>query len=201
MRYITIAILLLLSLLSACTQDKVNKDADAIIKEANLTEFEKYMVKIAGTNSFHYDMEIKSKDVNKLHTTIDYYENGNFKRKIADSYTALSEKDLNETIRTVFIRQQPTNNQEQWISTVMTKDGYSSSESKLVITKRKEAESSTWGGISDETPLHIGEKRIIASLINSDKNAVSITYNMETEEEIKKATNYEQVYLISVELQ
>ncbi|WP_099159125.1 hypothetical protein [Virgibacillus ndiopensis] len=203
MRYFTIGMVLLLSLLSACTQDKasIESESDATIKEADLTAFEKHMMEIAGTYSFSYDIEIKSDKVKELHTTIDYYENGDFKRKIVDSYTTLTEEDLKEKIRTVFVRQQPTNDQEQWISSVMTKDGYSTAESKFDITNRKKIESTTWGGISDKTPLKIGEKRIVASLINSDKNAVSIRTNIETKEEIKEATNYEQVYLISVELQ
>jgi hypothetical protein len=59
----------------------------------------------------------------------------------------------------------------------------------------------TWGGIVDPVPLSIGEKRVIASVVQSNKNTVSSRVDIVSEEDLREATNYEQVYIISIEIE
>ncbi|WP_404451360.1 hypothetical protein LG329_13585 [Virgibacillus necropolis] len=54
------------------------------------------------------------------------------------------------------------------------------------------------GSIS-ELPLTIGEK-VVATIVYTDEKGMSILNHIETEEDLKMATNYEQVYVISVEM-
>lgn len=196
MKYFSIVILIILSLLTACSNEE---KGDAIIKEAELTDFEKSLMEIAGKESFAFDIELNNENVEEVHTKIDYYENGEFIDSLSEFSSALSESDLKETIRAVFIRQEITDQEEQWISSVITADGSGSSTIKNKIADSEEM-SSAWGGIPSSASLNIGEKRIIASIVHSNRNQVSVLNSIETEADIKRATDYERAYLISIEL-
>ena len=46
----------------------------------------------------------------------------------------------------------------------------------------------------------IGESKVIGTIAYSSKDEMSIVNEIETKEDLKRATDYEQAYLISVEL-
>ncbi|PAV29683.1 hypothetical protein CIL05_09935 [Virgibacillus profundi] len=197
MRYVPVFFLITLSLLSACSNEV---ESDAVIEEAELTEFEKNLIELTGDQSFVYDYEINNDEVKEIHTFIDYYEKGELIERVSEMGTTLSETQSDDPMRTVFIRKQVNENEEQWITSIMSNSGSSSADAVNDISKRKEMNSASWGGITSRTPVNIGEKQVVASIVKSNKNGVS-TYNIiETEDDLKRATDYEQVYIISIEL-
>ncbi|NEU32044.1 hypothetical protein GN156_14875 [bacterium LRH843] len=82
----------------------------------------------------------------------------------------------------------------------MTNNGYTSTDSVHNLEGREKLNSTAWGGIHSPTPLFKNENKIIASIVHTNKNTVSSRTDISTEEELKEATNYEQVYIISIEL-
>ncbi|MFZ3577795.1 hypothetical protein [Virgibacillus sp. DJP39] len=89
-------------------------------------------------------------------------------------------------------------NQEQWITSIMDDGGQSSGLFKKDISGREKMSSGT-GGLN-EAPLFIGEKKVVATIVYTNKQGLSIYNDIETKEQLEKATDYEHVYIISVEL-
>lgn len=196
MKY-SIVILITLSLLAACSNEE---KGDAVIKQAELTDFEKSLIEITGEQSFVYDIELNNNEVKEIHTFVDYYEDGKLIDRVSEYSSSISESEKEDPIRAVFIRNQIDEDEEQWISSLMTNSGSSRGDSVNDIKGREEMGSASWGGISSPTHVEIKEKQAVASIVKSNKNSVS-TYNIiETEDDLKKATDYEQVYIISLEL-
>jgi|SRR5690625_219886 len=199
-KYISIYIFIILSLLSACSQEKMD-EADAVIKEAELTSFEENLINMINNSAFVYDVEVNNEDIEDLQLTVDYYEKGEFVDRIVDISTmVVSEEGPEKYIRAVFTQSNPAENQEQWIAAVMTNNGYSSGESANENMKDRKEMSSTWGGVNLPVDVNEGERQVIGSMIYSGKNAVSGVSNIETEADLKKATDYEQAYILSIEV-
>lgn len=200
MKKITFMMLTILLLTTACSSDQDTKSGDAIIDIAELTGFEKNLIEMMNSQSFVYDIDIKNRDVKELRATVDYYENGELISSTPDFTASLSEIDFKDPIRTVFMRQHANEDNEQWISAIITDNGQASATTEPSGEKAEEMALSAWGGISNATPLLIGEKKIIAHIIQSNKDGVTSPNQIDTEEQFKMMTDYEQVYLISVEL-
>src|SRR5690625_1586486 len=199
MKYIPIYVFIILSLLSACSQEKT-EDADVVIEEAELTSFEENLMNMMNNSAIVYDVEVNNEDIEDLQLTVDYYEKSEFVDQVVDMSTMVaSEEGPEESIRAVFTQSNPVENEEQWIAAVMTNSGYSSGESPNKNVKDRKEMSSTWGGVNLPVDLKKGEKQVIGSMIYTNENTVSGTSNIETEENLKEATDYEQVYILSIE--
>lgn len=199
-KYFIICVLIILLFLTACSQEQETSDGDAVVSEADLTDFEKNLTQIIDEKSFIYDIEVNNDDVTEIHTTIDYYENSELVRSIADSSTTFSDADMEDGIRTVFMRKSANERNEQWITSVITSSGSSIAESLNDLEGREELDSSAWGGVISPTPLFLGEKKVIASIVHTNDSSVSVINTIKTEEDLRRATDYEQVYIMSIEL-
>ncbi|MGB5944845.1 hypothetical protein [Paenisporosarcina sp.] len=198
MKHLSIGVFLSLLLLTACSKESTG---DAMIKIAELTKFEESLVDLTTDHSFIFDLEINNDEIAEIMGTVDYYENGEFVRTVSGITTAISEEENKEDKLTVAIIHQARNDkEEQWITSSMTEDGQSSGTVLNNIDgKAREKFASVWGGVN-EGPLTIGQKKVIGVLAYSAKDGLSMANSIETKEDIKRATNYEQVYLLSVEL-
>ena len=198
MKHLFIGVFLSLLLLSACSKDTAG---DAMIKPAELTKFEESLVDLTSEHFFIFDLEINNDEIKEIKGTVDYYENGEFVRKVSEINTGISEEENNEDKLTLaIIRQAKNDKEENWIISFMTESGQSSGTVLNNIDgKAREKFASSWGGVN-EGPLTIGQKKVIGILAYSGKDGISITNSIETKEDIKRATDYEQVYVLSVEL-
>ena len=198
MKHLSIGVFLTLLLLTACSKDSAG---DAMIKDAELTKFEKSLVDLTTDHSYIFDLEINNDEITEIMGTVDYYENGEFVRNVSGISTAISEEENNEDKLTVAIIHQARNDkEEQWITSSMTEDGQSSGTVLNNIDgKARENFASVWG-VVNEGPLTIGQKKVVGVLAYSAKDGLSMANSIETKEDIKRATDYEQVYIISVEL-
>jgi hypothetical protein len=197
MRYLLFYCILILLLLPACTQQK---GPDAMVDGADQTDVEKNMLEMLTENAFVYDVKVNDNEAEELRLTIDYYENGEFKAHIADMSSGIlsDQKDADEPIRVIFARQMTDENHENWITAVLDNGGYSSSESESREVKRENLDTA-WGGVNDGE-LTKGEEQIIGMMIHSENDTIAFSSLIETEEELKEATDYEQAYVLSVQL-
>jgi hypothetical protein len=199
LKYLTLGSLISVLLLTTCSKESTT--GDATLKQSELTRFEESLVDLTSEQSFIFDIEINNDEITKITGTVDYYENGEFVRQISNTSSEISEEQNNEeTIRVALIHQPRNDNEEQWITSFMKEDGHSSGTVENKIDgKAREKFASVWGGVN-EGPLTIGQKKVIGILAYSAKDGLSMANSIETKEDIKRATNYEQVYLLSVEL-
>ena len=197
MKYLTISIILPLLLLTACSKDSAG---DALIKHAELTKFEENLVDLTSEHSFIFDLEINNEEITEIIATVDYYENGEFVRQIGNMGSAISQENIEDTIRVSFIQQPINENEENWLTSVMTDDGQSSGTVLNKIDGKARINFAAGSGGVNEGPLIIGESKVIGTIAYSSKDEMSIVNEIETKEDLKRATDYEQAYLISVEL-
>ena len=197
MRKMVTFILLSLLVLFGCSSEGNTKDGDATINVADLTDAEESLIEIMNSQSFAYDVEINNKDVKEIQATVDYYENGEFVKSILNFST---EVDSEDPIRTVFMRQNANEDHEQWTSAVIKENGHASAYTDPIEEKLEEMELSAWDGLNSPTPLFIGEKKVVAHIIQTNKDGISSLNNIETEADLKATLDYEQVYIMSVEL-
>jgi len=198
LKYLSTFLVLSLVLLTGCTKEP---KGDAVVKHAELNKFEESLVDLTTDHSFIFDLEINNDEIVEIMGTVDYYENGEFVRNVSGISTAISEEENNEDKLTVAIIHQARNDkEEQWITSLLTEDGLSSGTVLNNIDgKAREKFASVWGRVN-EGPLTIGQKKVIGVLAYSAKDGLSMANSIETKEDIKRATDYEQVYLLSVEL-
>jgi hypothetical protein len=197
LKYLTLSIFLPLLLLSACTKESAG---DAIIKHAELTKFEENLVDLTSEHSFIFDMEINNEEITEIIATVDYYENGEFVRQIGNMGSAISQENIEDTIRVSFIQQPINEEEENWLTSVMTDDGQSSGTVLNKIDGKARINFASGSGGVNEGTVIIGESKVIGTIAYSSKDEMSIMNEIETKEDLKSATDYEQAYLISVEL-
>ncbi|HSO58468.1 MAG TPA: hypothetical protein VLQ66_09635, partial [Paenisporosarcina sp.] len=191
-------IVLSLVLLTGCTKDS---KGDAMIKNAELTKFEESLVDLTTDHSFIFDLEINNDEITEIMETVDYYENGEFVRNVSGISTAISEEEDNEDKLTVAIIHQARNDkEEQWITSLMTESGQSSGTVLNNIDGKAREKFASVSGRVNQGPLTIGQKKVIGVLAYSAKDGLSMANRIETKEDLKRATDYEQVYIISVEI-
>lgn len=194
MKYLTFGILMIF-LLSACSGE--SKSGDAEIKRSELTNFEENLLSLSSQHSMVYDLDLKNEAAKEIVVTIDYYEKGKFVRQI----TELTDRivDNQDSLR-LAVLQQVNKNEDNWITSIMNESGMSSIAFPQPTDERERMNfASTSGGI-EVGALVIGERKIIYSIAYSSSDEMSILPNIETKEDLQKATNYEQVYIVSVEI-
>ncbi|QBP40180.1 hypothetical protein [Paenisporosarcina antarctica] len=197
MKYLSIGIILSLSLLTACTKGSTG---DAMIKHAELTKFEESLVDLTSEHSFVFDLEINNEEITEVITIVDYYENGEFVRQVGNMSSEISQETIDDKIRVAFIQQTLSENEENWLMSVMKDDGHLSSSSPNNIDGKERINFASASGGVNEGPLSIVESNLIGSIAYSSNSDISVLKEIKTKEDIKKATDYEQAYLISVEL-
>src|SRR5699024_2532722 len=92
MKYIPIFVFIILSLLSACSQEKA-EEADAVIEEADLSSFEENLMNMMNNSAFVFDVEINNEDIEDLQLTVDYYEKSDFVDQVVDMSTMVASEE------------------------------------------------------------------------------------------------------------
>ena len=195
MKYLSTFFVLSLLLLPGCTKDS---KGDAIVKHVELTKFEESLVDLTSERSFIFDMEINNDEATELIATVDYYENGKLVRQVCKMSSGIEQENMDEMIRVAFMQQSVNEDEEKWLISTMTDDGQTSGSFKNTIDGKERMKfGSSSGGVKDG-PLIIGESKVIGAIsyfVNGSSNLI-----IETKEDVKRATAYEQVFLLSVEL-
>ncbi|WP_067724718.1 hypothetical protein [Oceanobacillus damuensis] len=191
MKYICLFLLFAFTFMTACSNDITENKRDAVIKEAELTEFEKGMMSVVSEQSFAYDLEIKEQDIQRIIATVDYYEEGKLIEERVHFSAELTEENIKDDIRIVLIRQN-LEEKENWISTLMLNNGQINSNAEKDIDMEAEILESAWGSTTLPITINREEKKIVATIVNSTSNDISFRTSIETEEQLKAATEYEQ---------
>ena len=195
MKYLTLGILMIF-LLCGCSDDSVKGDAK--LKRAELTSFEENLLSLSSNHSMVYDLELKNEAAKEIIVTIDYYEKGKFVRQITEM------KDLiegdKEDIRIAVLQQTNSSNEENWITSILNTSGMTSLSFPQDTTEREKMNFASYSGGTDEGVVVIGEPKIIHTIVYSTLGENPILKDIETKDDVKKATNYEQVYIVSLEI-
>lgn len=188
-----------LLLLVACSNPvHVTNEADAMIREAKLTDREQALVQMIGEQSFVFELNINNDSVSEIYTTVDYYANGELVNTILEDMRPVT-KEEHDHINLLFSVKDDVK-QQLWKSAILTDEGNGISEVVVERIHDEEFLSITTANISEDTPLSLNEKKVVASIVKTNENTVTSRVDITTDEEIKQATDYEEVYLISVEL-
>lgn len=155
MKYLTLGLFLILLLLTACSEETTS--ADALIKQAELTSFEKSLADLTGKYSLIYDIDLKNDKATEITGIVDYYEHGEFVRQISEVSFPITEEINTETIRVAFIQQLINDSEENWITSFMTDEGQFSGTTKNKIDQLDQMASGS-GGLSEDS-LFMGEKK------------------------------------------
>ncbi|EPD50306.1 hypothetical protein HMPREF1210_02877 [Paenisporosarcina sp. HGH0030] len=194
MKYLILSIFILF-LLTGCSKE--SEKVDAKIKRAELTRYEESLITLSSQHALVYDLKLKNEAAKEIVVTIDYYEKGEFVRQISELTDRIVE---DENSLRVSILQQVINEEEDWITSILTEAGVSSiAVRQNTAVRDKKNFASTSGGIT-EGSLFIGEQKTIHSIVYSKLGEMSILHDIETKEDLKKATDYEQVYIVSLEI-
>lgn len=194
MKYLTLGILMAF-LLTGCSDETIKGDAQ--LKRAELTNFEENLLSLSSQHSMVYDLEVNNEAAKEIVVTVDYYEKGKFVRQLTEMTDQIV-KDQ-DSLRFAVL-QQANKGEDNWITTFMKESGMSSIAFPQQTDERERLNfGSTSGGV-DEVALEIGVKKIIHSIAYSNSDQMSILAEINTKEDLKRATDYEQVYIVSVEL-
>ncbi|GAA0447434.1 hypothetical protein GCM10008983_26840 [Lentibacillus halophilus] len=200
MRFRSLAIMVYLSvfMLAACT-DTGEKKGDAAIAQADLTDFEEQLMDLSNETSFAYDINLHNEKARQLEVMVEHYEDGEKVNEVVHFASDLKGTKPSDDLRVVFLRQMIGQGKEKWVASIMTENGRASTEN-IVKTPSDDYTSVSSGGVGSKIPFNIGEQKYAATIKHTNKTSVTQRTNMETEEAIKKATDYEHVYLMSVQL-
>ncbi|MEN1968068.1 hypothetical protein WMZ97_08325 [Lentibacillus sp. N15] len=185
----------LLLILSACSGEQ---KGDATLKEAALTDFETGLLDMMSDTAFAYDLHLANDNINEIHATVDYYTKGQFNSHVIDFSTKVS-SSTDEPFRILFISQQTDDDHIQWISSVISNDGQSTAKSEAIPIKSVMDYASGSNNELDAFPIH--KKKIVASLVYSNKKQITVRHDIKTKKDLQQATNYKKVFLITLELQ
>ena len=195
MKYLSTFLVLSLVLLTGCTKES---KGDAVVKHAELTKFEEGLVNLNSEHSFIFDMEINNDEITEIIGTVDYYENGKLVRQVYKLGSAIEQESIDDTIRVAFMQQPVNENEEKWLISTMTDNGQTSGSFKNNIDGKERMNfGSTSEGVN-EGPLIIGESKVIGAILYFDNG--SYTSSIKTKEDLESTTDYEQAYLISIEV-
>lgn len=188
-------IILILLLTTACSNDE---KGDANITETDINEFESHLTDLLTDVSFLYEVEIENDDIHLMELTIDYYEKGAFKEEISYFRSSISEKDKKEPLRIFVARQQSEDETEQWISSIMSKNGYTSTVAgPFPVT---EYASTAHNQTNLPLAINIGEEKIIGVFVRTNKNSSTSINEIKSKEDLKAATDYEEAYVIKLKI-
>ncbi len=206
LRSLTVMAFLLVFILAACTdtdesapETDPDKKGDATIAKADLTNFEKQLMDLSNYTAFAYDVNLHNQKAKGLQVTVEHYENGEKVDEVINMESGLERVKPSDQLRVVFLRQQINQGKEKWIGSVVRDNGYGTTEN-IIDSPSDDYTSVSSGGIGSNMPMNIGERQYAATIKHTNQTSVSQRTNLETEADIKQATDYEQVYLLSVKL-
>ncbi|CDO02878.1 hypothetical protein BN988_01358 [Oceanobacillus picturae] len=186
-------LLSLLSLIAACSSQEEKQDAH--IEEGELTDYERSLTDLVSENSFVYDVEIFNEDAKEVLLKVDYYQEGELVNSIVNLATTV---DVEEPeARFVFLNTS-SNGQEKWITAAMTENGMASSTVDEGLPKIEDM--SGMAGSLGGTSLELNKEAVIGSIVKSNEETISTPVNIETDEDLKKATSYEHVFILTATL-
>jgi len=191
-------LIFILLILTSCSRQ--NETSDAIIQRAKMNEFESNLLSLISQHDLVYDLKIKNRDVKAVMTTIDYYENGQYVQQLSQLRAPILEEEIKKELKLVIFNHPLTETEESWTSSLMAGSNNSSVTIKNDITSSKKMNFSSVSGGRDKASLTIDKSKVIATIAYSNKNELYIIDEIDSEEDLKKATKYEHVYIISVEL-
>ncbi|MEB1809180.1 MAG: hypothetical protein LPK26_18140 [Bacillaceae bacterium] len=202
--------------LVACTTEPSNESATnqqgnkeqsreeqptAVIKNGELTRFEEGLLQSIGDRAFVYDIDIENVDVSEIYVTVDHYTKGELVSKVVEMTTSIYENSDDNVIRTVFINQQFENmKKERWTLSVMTNAETTHGSIDKELNLDEDYSLSAYGGITDPVSLSLNETYAVASVIRTNEDAITVINGPLTEEELKEVTNYDHVYIVSIQL-
>ncbi|MDY0405385.1 hypothetical protein P5G51_008220 [Virgibacillus sp. 179-BFC.A HS] len=185
-------------LLGACTQKQI---PDAELKEVKLSNFERNLLSAVSANAVYYNVKINNKEVRTINLYIDHYKNG----KYEDQVVAFNQpiEAVKDGVQIMYVLHRIDDTHMKWSVSIATsnKDG---SENGLAGTsndiKIAENDSGASGGVSLPKTLALGKKTVVGTDIHTSKESIAIRSDIKTKEDIKEVTNYEDVFLMSVEI-
>lgn len=194
MKRVVITGMAIIVLLTSCQQLK-----QTTVQEASLTDFEEKLLKMVAIESFVYDLEIANQDVEEVEVSIDYYEYGDFIDTVNRQSLTVDEEQENDLFRIAFISRKAIADNIQWSVAVFTDSTTSTSQSNE--RKKITSQSSAWSSINSSVALEIGKKQILAHIVYSNEDGgLSTSTYAETDEDLYRLTNYDHVFILSVEL-
>lgn len=212
-RVFLLFVLCTIAFLAACATEPSNENATnqteqskeevttAVIKNGELTPFEEGLLQSIGDRAFVYDIDIANVDVSEIYVTVDHYTEGELVSKVVEMITPLYENSEDNVIRTVFINQQFENNKkERWTLSVMTNSESAHGSIDKELNLNEDYSLSAYGGITDPVSLTLNKTYAVASVIRSKEDAITVINGPFTEEELKETTNYDYVYIVSIQL-
>lgn len=188
-----ILFIFLISFLTACTK-KNNNDTPVTIDSANLSTFEQNLLELIGDYASVIELQINNKNAEVIEVSIDQYKNGEKQEEVMLFNSYLDDTDLSKPIR-VLISKQTNRKELEWLVSIMSEGGTTSMESKTVL--EKEYMGSAFGMVNMPTSIHLDEKKVIGTVALTDNESVHIRSEIESEEDLKAATDYEEVYIIN----
>ncbi|WP_249870656.1 hypothetical protein [Oceanobacillus saliphilus] len=200
MKFISIFLLFALTFVTACSNDLTENKRDAVIKEVELTDFEIGLLNVVSEHFFAYDLEIKERDVQRIMITVDYYGEGELMEELLQLSIEISEEEIKDDIRIILLKQN-LEEKDQWIGTIILNNGQISTTAEKDIDMEAEMLGSASGYTSLPVSINREEKKIVATIVNSNNNVISLETSIETDEQLEAATGYEQVYIVSIELE
>lgn len=192
MKKIVFSMIVVLLFLLGCSSEP---KGDAVLKETSLTDFERNLISLYGESAIIHDVKILNDDVKEIYLYIDLYKQGERMGTVSEISSGISE----DKFKTIFLNLKPTDEERQWVSAVMLESGYASGNASNKLDDET-YESSAWGGITGENELKIGKKQPVGSLVYSNQNQIGMIDDLSTEDAVKQQTNYEEVYIFSIEL-
>ncbi|MCU9614663.1 hypothetical protein OEV98_14055 [Caldibacillus lycopersici] len=178
---------------------KILENADGVMKTAELSDFEINFAEAMGDGYFVFDLEISNKEITDIQSTIEYYESGKFIKEIADFTTPLFSAELKEPIRMLYVQQKLNEKEEYWTTSVMTNNGPNNFQFNNNIAKKKHKGETNWSPMVMPQALFKGEKKVIAVVVSTDDKA-SIINEIKDEVDWQQVIDYDQVYVISIEI-
>ncbi|WP_216827616.1 hypothetical protein [Alkalihalobacterium elongatum] len=215
-RVILLFVLCVTVFFAACTTEPSNESAtnqqgnkeqsreeqkSAVIKNGELTPFEEGLLQSIGDRAFVHDIDIENLDVSEVYVTVDHYTKGELVSKVVEMTTPIYENSDDKIIRTVFINQQFENNKkERWALSVMTNSESAHGSIERELNLDEDYSLSAYGGITDPVSLSLNELYAVASVIRTNEDTITVINGPLTNEELKEVTNYDHVYIVSIQL-
>lgn len=96
------------------------------------------------------------------------------------------------------MQQEDASEYDKWISVVMTESGHSSMTGE--VEKKEDLSVESRGGVDEPVSLETGERQVVAYIVQTDEQSFSGRSHITIEEQLEEVTDYEQVYVMSIEL-
>ncbi len=186
-------LLSLLSLVAACSNQE---NQDALIEEGELTDYERNLTNLVSENVFVYDVEILNKNAKAVRLKVDYYQEGELVDTIVNLSFSVDVEEESEA-RLVFLNTPPSG-QEKWVAAIMTENGMASSTVDEGLPKMEDM--SGIAGSLVGPSLEINKESVIGSMVKSNQETIGTPVHIETEEDLKRATSYEHVFILKATL-